>query len=72
MSAWASQVNFRLGQISVDSKSNEIPAVQELLEILNLNGAVVAGDAVALSTENGTGCHGSGCQLPAADEGQSK
>lgn len=46
MSAWASQVNFRLGQISVDSKSNEISAVQELLEILNLKGAVVTGDAM--------------------------
>ena len=44
--AWGSQINFCLGQISVDSKSNEIPAVQELLEILNLKGAVVTGDAM--------------------------
>ena len=46
VSAWANQVSFCLGQISVESKSNEIPAVQELLEILNLKGAVVTADAM--------------------------
>jgi predicted transposase YbfD/YdcC len=46
VSAWANQVNFCLGQISVESKSNEIPAVQELLDILNLKGAVVTADAM--------------------------
>jgi len=46
VSAWAHQVNFCLGQVSVESKSNEIPAVQELLEILNLKGAVVTADAM--------------------------
>jgi len=34
------------GQIGVDDKSNEIPAVQESLEILNLKGAVVTADAI--------------------------
>jgi predicted transposase YbfD/YdcC len=46
VTAWANHVNFCLGQISVDDKSNEIPAVQELLEILNLKGAVVTADAM--------------------------
>lgn len=46
VSAWANHVNFCLGQIGVDDKSNEIPAVQELLEILNLKGAVVTADAM--------------------------
>ena len=36
VNAWAKHVNFCLGSISVDDKSNEIPAVQELLSILNL------------------------------------
>jgi predicted transposase YbfD/YdcC len=38
--------NFCLGQITVDGKSNEIPAVQELLDVLNLKGAVVTADAM--------------------------
>lgn len=46
VSAWANHVNFCLGQISVDGKSNEIPAVQELLDILDLKGAVVTADAM--------------------------
>jgi len=46
VNAWASHVNFCLGQITVDDKSNEIPAVRELLEILNLKGAVVTADAM--------------------------
>ena len=51
VSAWASQVNFCLGQVSVDSKSNEIPAVRELLEILQLKGAVVTADAMHCQKE---------------------
>lgn len=46
VNAWANQVNFCLGQVSVESKSNEIPAVQELLDILSLKGAVVTADAM--------------------------
>lgn len=46
MNAWAKHVNIRLGQISIDSKVNEIPAVRELLDILNLKGAIVTADAM--------------------------
>ena len=46
VNVWANHVSFCLGQISVAEKSNEIPAVQELLEILNLKGAVVTADAM--------------------------
>ncbi len=46
VSAWANQVKFCLGQISVESKSNEIPAVRELLDILSLKGAVVTADTM--------------------------
>lgn len=46
VNAWATQVSFCLGQVSVESKANEIPAVRELLEILNLKGAVVTADAM--------------------------
>lgn len=40
-----------LGQITVDSKSNEIPAVQELLEMLNIEGMVVTADAMHCQKE---------------------
>ena len=46
VNVWANHVSFCLGQISVSEKSNEIPAVQELLEILNLKGAVITADAM--------------------------
>jgi len=46
VNVWANHVKFCLGQISVSEKSNEIPAVQELLDILNLKGAVVTADAM--------------------------
>lgn len=51
VNVWANQVKFCLGQISVSEKSNEIPAVQELLEILNLKGAVVTADAMHCQTK---------------------
>lgn len=46
VNAWANHVNFCLGQISIDSKANEIPAVRELLDVLSLKGAVVTADAM--------------------------
>lgn len=51
VSAWANQVKFCLGQVSVESKSNEIPAVRELLDILHLKGAVVTADAMHCQKE---------------------
>ena len=46
VSAWANELKFCIGQLAVDSKSHEIPAVQELLEMLQLEGAVVTMDAL--------------------------
>ena len=40
-----------LGQITVDSKSNEIPAVKELIELLNIEGVVVTADAMHCQKE---------------------
>ncbi|MCL4134809.1 UNVERIFIED_CONTAM: hypothetical protein GTU68_016496 [Idotea baltica] len=51
VNAWANGVNFCLGQVSVESKSNEIPALRELLEILKLKGAVVTADAMHCQKE---------------------
>ena len=40
-----------LGEITVDSKSNEIPAVKELIELLNIEGVVVTADAMHCQKE---------------------
>lgn len=46
VSAWASQQGITLGQVAVDSKSNEITAIPQLLEMLELRGAIVSIDAM--------------------------
>jgi len=46
VSAWACDRGLTLGQKSVDEKSNEITAIPELLEALNLKGSVVTIDAM--------------------------
>lgn len=46
VSAWATQANLTLGQVAVDSKSNEITAIPRLLALLDLNGALVTIDAI--------------------------
>ena len=40
-----------LGQITVDSKSNEIPAVRELLDLLDIKGAIITVDAMHCQKE---------------------
>ena len=46
VSAWATAQHLSLGQIAVDAKSNEITAIPALLELLDLNGALVTIDAM--------------------------
>ena len=52
VSAWATQANLTLGQVAVDSKSNEITAIPPLLELLDLRGALVTIDAMGCQKEN--------------------
>jgi predicted transposase YbfD/YdcC len=51
VSAWASQNRLVLGQRKVNEKSNEITAIPELLQVLDLNGAIVSIDAMGCQTE---------------------
>jgi DDE_Tnp_1-associated/Transposase DDE domain len=44
--AWASTNGITLGQRKVDDKSNEITAIPELLELLNISGCIVTLDAL--------------------------
>jgi len=46
VNAWCDTNNMVLGQIACDTKSNEITAIPKLLELLDLNGAVVTTDAM--------------------------
>jgi len=50
VSAWATQHRIVLGQRKVNEKSNEITAIPELLNVLNLDGAVVSIDAMGCQT----------------------
>lgn len=45
VSAWATSNGLTLGQVAVDEKSNEITAIAQLLELLDLKGCVVTIDA---------------------------
>jgi predicted transposase YbfD/YdcC len=51
VSAWATQANLTLGQVAVDKKSNEITAIPQLLELLDLHGALVTIDAMGCQKE---------------------
>jgi predicted transposase YbfD/YdcC len=51
VSAWASENGLVLGQVKVDDKSNEITAIPELLQRLELNGCIVTTDAMGCQKE---------------------
>ncbi|MEM1256871.1 MAG: ISAs1 family transposase [Cyanobacteria bacterium P01_H01_bin.21] len=50
VSAWASQNRLVLGQVKVDTKSNEITAIPKLLKMLALHGCIVTIDAMGAQT----------------------
>jgi predicted transposase YbfD/YdcC len=51
VSAWATARRLSLGQVAVDANSNEITAIPALLELLELNGALVTIDAMGCQKE---------------------
>lgn len=50
VNAWATENQMTLSQQKVDSKSNEITAIPELLRLLELEGAIVTIDAIGCQT----------------------
>ena len=46
VSAWATGSGLALGQVKVDSKSNEITAIPALLKLLDITGCVITTDAM--------------------------
>jgi predicted transposase YbfD/YdcC len=51
VSAWASETGLALGQIATQEKSNEITAIPQLVEMLDLAGATVTLDALGCQKE---------------------
>ena len=51
VSAWATEQHLVLGQVAVDTKSNEITAIPKLLELLDVSGAMVSIDAMGCQKE---------------------
>jgi predicted transposase YbfD/YdcC len=47
VSAWANEQKLVLGQIKTNEKSNEITAVPQLLDMLEINGCIVTADAMS-------------------------
>ena len=46
VNAWSTGVGLALGQVQTDKKSNEITAIPELLEKLDVEGTIVSMDAM--------------------------
>ena len=51
VSAWANEHQLVLGQLAVEEKSNEITAVPQLLDMLDVAGGVVTADAMSCQKE---------------------
>jgi predicted transposase YbfD/YdcC len=51
VSLWAAETGLTLGQVAVDDKSNEITAIPKLLQMLDLEGALVTIDAMGCQKE---------------------
>lgn len=51
VSAFIGEIGLSIGQVKVDDKSNEITAIPELLDLLNIEGATVTIDAIGTQEE---------------------
>jgi predicted transposase YbfD/YdcC len=60
VSVWATDVNLTLGQVAVESHSNEIPAIPKLLSLLSLEGALVTIDAMGCQKDIARAVKGAG------------
>jgi len=51
VSAWVAENQITLGELAVDEKSNEITAIPELLELIDIEGDIVTIDAMGCQTD---------------------
>lgn len=50
VSLWASEFGLTLGQVATDEKSNEITAIPELLQLVDIQGTIITIDAMGTQT----------------------
>lgn len=50
LNAWSKENGICIGQLKVDDKSNEITAIPKLMELLDLKGCIITGDALNTQT----------------------
>ena len=60
VSAHVAELGITVGQQTVDEKSNEIPAVRELIGLLNIEGCMIVADALHCQKETAEAVVGSG------------
>jgi predicted transposase YbfD/YdcC len=60
VSAWACENRLVLGQVKVNDKSNELKAIPQLLELLDLRGCIVTVDAAGTFAEVAAAVHAKG------------
>ncbi len=46
LNAWSAENRICLGQLKIDDKSNEIPAMPKLMDMLDLRGTIITADAM--------------------------
>ena len=51
LSAYLSEIGISIGQVGVDTKSNEINAIPDLLDLLDINGCCITIDAIGTQEE---------------------
>jgi predicted transposase YbfD/YdcC len=51
VSAWSMSGHLTLGQLKVDGKSNEITAIPQLLDVIDVEGTIITIDAMGCQTE---------------------
>ena len=54
VSAWVAETHITLGELAVDEKSNEITAIPELLDLIDVEGDIVTIDAMGCQTDIAT------------------
>ena len=72
VSAWATANRLVLGQRKVADKSNEITAIPQLLQALDLRGCLVTIDAIGCQTSDRPHHHRTTRRLPVGAESQSR
>ncbi len=70
VSAWAGAAGLTLGQVAVDAKSNEITAIPQLLELLDLQDKIVTIDAMGCQKEIATAIRAQGGDYVLAVKGR--